>query len=324
MLTKTLISLAALAAVAATAGPATAADTVVAPLSPGTEINRMTALDDTIVWIDGRRLMERSPDGTVAPVRGAPKANYLSIDLGRDGYGATVLTYLRCDTKTRCGTYSDDLDGHRVRFKRLAPKGCVVTSAPARWGSRVAYGLQCAKLGGAPRRFDNRRSGLFVRKGAQPPKRLRLPGDIPVPAEVYSIDTVDLRGTNVAALVTDSGSFSYEVVQTIDAKNARSAFVAGGGDEARDFDGGVSLGTAGSLWTLTYGFESSDSYSQIDRLADDGCRRTETLPDPPSDDYPATAMATDGDRIFLFVRGTGIVAHAFAPDGACTYRGVSS
>ena len=53
-----------------------------------------------------------------------------------------MLTYLICDTAlSRCNAYSDDLAGHRVRFKRLAPKGCGLGSAPACWGSPRRHGL---------------------------------------------------------------------------------------------------------------------------------------------------------------------------------------
>ena len=48
-----------LTAIAAAAGPASAADTVVVPMAPDADVHRMTALDDTVVWIDGKRLMER-------------------------------------------------------------------------------------------------------------------------------------------------------------------------------------------------------------------------------------------------------------------------
>ena len=69
------------------AAPA-AADTVIVP---GAEAQRMTALDRTVVWTTGKfpsqTLMQRSPDGTVGPVKGAPVAVYRSIDLGRDAQG---------------------------------------------------------------------------------------------------------------------------------------------------------------------------------------------------------------------------------------------
>jgi hypothetical protein len=323
MIKHTLTSLALTAALAGAFGPATAAaDIVVAPLPNDTYVLHMTALGDTVVWVDGdRRLMRRRTGGTPARVPGAPLATYRSIDLGRTASGATVLTYVRCLGPAGCKTYSDDLAGRRVSFKRLAPKRCRVTSAPARWRLHVAYGLRCTKPGGGPSSFDPARSGLFVRRGAAAPKRLRLPAD-QSRTDPYTVTKVDLRGTRVAALVAGSDGFTNEVVQTTtSAADMYSGFAAGGGDEARDFNGGMSLGTGGALWTLTFGFESSDSFSTIRRLDADGCRLTERLPDTPwstqNGGSPATAMAADGHRVFLFLPGRGIVAHAFAPQAEC-------
>ena len=104
---------------------------------PGAVARQLTALDGTVVWLGGafpnQTLMQRSPDGSVAPVKGAPKAAYRSIDLGHNASGKLVLTYLRCAGTKSCVAISDDLAGHRTSYKRLVPKRCELTSAPSRW-----------------------------------------------------------------------------------------------------------------------------------------------------------------------------------------------
>jgi len=316
MIKRTLISVAALTALAAAPTPASA-DTVVDPLA---EAQAMTALRDIVVWIDGDRLNHHSADGAHIPVQGAPAGNYRSVDLGLTASGRVVLTYRRCQfaTSNVCQVVSDDLNGHRVSFKRLAPKRCEVTSAPSRWRDRVAYGLSCAKPHGPPDVFDPRRSGLFVRTGDHPPKRLRLPDNVER-NESYFISSVDLRGERVAAVVHADG-FGRAIAQGIDRSQPRSVFVSGGGEEARDFESGTAIGTNGALWTFSFGFESSSVFATIRRIERDGCVAADNLPAPPPSttaDYPATAMAADGDRLYLFVRGTGIVVHPFSPAAPC-------
>jgi len=187
MLKRTLTCLLTLGAIAAMPAAATAADTTVVP---GADASRMTALDGTLVWVTGKfpnqTLMRRAPDGVVAPVPGAPVATYRSIDLGHDGSGRLVLTYIRCAGTRGCKAYSDNLAGRRASYKRLAPTGCELTVAPARWLSRVAYARWCTKIADGRRTSDPARSGLFVRRGAGAPKRLRLPKD----AVKFGIDAV--------------------------------------------------------------------------------------------------------------------------------------
>jgi hypothetical protein len=309
----------ALAACAATAATASAADTIVAPLSAGVDLRQMTALEGTIVWSTGHRLMRRDPDGSVGPVEWAPTSTYRSIDLGLTGSGRLVLTYLRCDPQRRCAAYSDDLSGRRARFRHLAPARCVLSAAPARWRARVAYGLDCSRLHGPPHVFDPRRSGVFVRTGAGPATRLRTPSGAPG-FERYEVSTVDLRGTDVAAVVRSEGA-TGAVVQTVGSRHRRSTMLSeGAGEEAGDFAGGASLGSGGVLWSLTYGFESNTTHAAIGRLTRD-CDQSRSLPGASnpnqSNGFPAEAIASDGARLYLFVRGVGIVTHAFGPAAAC-------
>ncbi|MEA2219592.1 MAG: hypothetical protein QOJ35_2218, partial [Solirubrobacteraceae bacterium] len=113
-----------LLAAAAFAAPATAsaADTLVATDAAAKQI---TALDGTLVWVTGelghQRLMQRTPDGTVSAVKGAPVArSYPSIDLGHNSDGNLLLTYKRCDAGSSCKVLWNDLDGRRATFRNLA------------------------------------------------------------------------------------------------------------------------------------------------------------------------------------------------------------
>jgi hypothetical protein len=317
MLKRSLI-LMALAALAAAPGAASAADTVVVP---GADARQMTALDGTIVWVSGKfpnhTLMQRDTDGTITPVAGAPRATYFSIDLGHDGAGKLVLTYLRCSGTKNCKAYSDDLAGHRVTFKHLAPKRCALTAAPARWGSRVAYGLGCSKLTGKPNVHDAKRSGLFVRKGAGPPKHLRLPRNA-TKFRIDGVQWVDLRGTKVGAVVADI--YSYAFSQSVDGTHLRSAFVAASEGDSDESVRGLSLGTGGALWTLIDAVHTGDpNQARISRLQASGCTHSEIQANPTeaAEGYRAEAMAVDGDTIYLYAPGTGIVIHEFSPSSTC-------
>ncbi len=320
MLKRTLISLLTLGAIAATPATAAAADTVVVP---GAEPTRMTALDGTLVWVSGRfptqTLMQRGPDGTVAPVKGAPVATYRSIDLGHDGSGRLVLTYIRCNGTRDCKAFSDNLAGRRATYKRLAPTRCAVTAAPARWGSRVAYGLSCTKRSNGRTVVDAARSGLFVRKNAAAPKRLRLPKDA-VRFGADHIGWVDLRGTTVGAVASDI--YAYAFAQTVNATRLRSDFVAASEGESDEHVTGMALGSGSTLWTLVDATHTGDpNVAIVSRLLASGCDEFERLTNPAgpgeADRYRAEALAVDGATVYLFVPGTGIVTHDFAAERAC-------
>ncbi len=321
MIKRTLLSCLTLAAIAVAPAVARAADTVVVP---GVEANEMTALDGTLVWSSGdfpdHTLMQRNPDGTIAPVAGAPSANYRSIDLGRDGNGDLVLTYLRCEANRNCKAVSDDLEGHRSFYKKLVPKRCELTAAPSRWDTRVAYGLSCDRLRGKQHVHDRSRSGLFVRKGSAAAKRLRMPKDA-VRFGVDHVRYVDLRGTNVGAVVTDI--YSYAFSQTVNGSTLRSTFVAASEGESDENVAGSALGTGGALWTLVGASHTGDpNEARISRLGRDGCDNFERLINAPgpaeAEGYRAEGLAVNGTTLYLFVRGSGIVTHEFTPASACT------
>jgi hypothetical protein len=321
MLKRTLISLLTLGAIAAAPAAASAADTTVVP---GADAARMTALDGTLVWVTGtfpnQTLMQRGPDGTVAPVTGAPVATYNSIDLGHDGAGRLVLTYIRCAGTSGCRAYSDNLSGRRVSYKRLTPPRCTLTAAPARWNSRVAYGLSCWKTSNGHRVSDPSRSGLFVRRNADRPRRLRLPKDA-VKFGATNIGWVDLRGTIVGAAASDI--YAYAFTQTVNATHLRSDFVAASEGESDEQVVGQASGSGGILWTLVDATHTGDpNMAILSRIVDGDCEEFERLENPrgpgEAEGFRAVAMAVDGRTIYLQVPGTGIVSHEFVPSRPCS------
>jgi hypothetical protein len=297
-----------------------AADTVVVS---GADARQLTALDGTVVWVAGsfpsQTLMQRGPDGTVAPVKGAPAARYPAIDLGHDGRGELVLTYTRCSGTGTCTAISDDLAGHRVSFKHLAPKRCTLSATPSRWGSRVAYGLSCDKLAGRPGVHDAKRSGLFVRTSSGAPTRLRLPKDA-TKFRIDRVSRVDLRGTTVGAALSDV--YSYAFAQTVHATHLRTSFAAASEGESDEQIVGQSLGAGGVLWTLVDAIHTGDpNVAIVSRLRSGDCADAESLPSPPAppepERYRAEALAADGATLYLSVPGTGIVTHDFSPTFTC-------
>lgn len=296
-----------LAILATTTGPAVADDTVLAAV----QTHSMTALAGTVVWVDGQTLMRRGPDGRIRAVKDAPEADYRSIDLGRTGSGALVLTYLRCSVYTGCKAYSDDLAGHRVSYKRLVPKSCRLTSAPARWHNRVAYGLECSKLKGAPDVRDPKRSGLFVRQGASAPRRLRTV-DTLAQSGNFPPSLVDLRGTHVGAVIPE-GSSASALRQTVTGAGRHVQPIASNcgpcdGVEVPHHEkvASLSVGEGGDLWTLVVVDEANIRWGQISRLAASGCWRSESV-------AGAEALAVDANTTYLSVQSVGMVSHVFAP-----------
>src|SRR3954454_3333070 len=163
MSTRHLITTALTFAALAPAATAGATDTTIAA-DPAAD--QVTALDGTIVWVTGKSgaqtLMRHTIAGD-APVSGAPTAKaFRTIDLGHDAKGKLVLTYLRCRTFSHCTAFHNDMAGHHRAFKGLALRRCSLTTAPAMWRARVAYGLACRK----GKAFDAKRSGLYIKRGS--------------------------------------------------------------------------------------------------------------------------------------------------------------
>jgi hypothetical protein len=311
------ITLAALAALAAP-GPAAAADVTVAP-DPAAQA--VTALDGTLVWVteaaSSQRLMQRSPDGTIAPVEGAPTARaYRSIDLGRDRRNRLVLTYQRCATLTRCKTLQDDLQGRRSSIRGLALSRCTPTAALAVWRTRVAYGLACRK---ADRTEDAKRSGLYVKTGSHTSRRLPLPRDA-VRFGVNDVSSVDLRGTRVGAIVSDI--FEYAFSETTAGRSIRSTLVAASEGESDEHALGLSLAPAGEVWSLTDAEHAGDpNQAVLVRQAGGDCVEIERFANAAGPEqetgFRVTDVAVDRGTVYLLVPGTGVVTHTFVPERAC-------
>jgi hypothetical protein len=301
-----LTSLLALAALAVPAS-ASAADTLVAP---DTAARHVAALDGTVVWVTGgfghQRLMQRTPDGTIAPVKGAPEARSYAIDLGHDSDGELLLTYKRCDTASSCKVLWNDLDGRRATFRNLALPGCTPTGAPSQWRTNMAYGLFCTRNGKA----DNARTGLYVKAKGKAPRQLPRPRDA-VRFGARSIESVDLRASRVAAIAADV--YEYAFSQSLAGRDMWSAFVAASeGDGSADARG-VVLGTGAVQWTLTDAEHLDDPKQAIVHRLDHTCLRTEVMQTPAAGDFAATGLAVDGATLYLIVPGAGIVTHEFTP-----------
>jgi len=311
-------TLAACAIVALTApGVAPAADTIVAP-DPAAD--QVAALDGTVVWVSGadydQVLMQRT-GGVIKRVEGAPRAGYISIDLGRDRKGKLVLIYTRCRKSNEpggtCTAKRDDLHGKRASFKNLTLKRCSLSTAPAVWGTRLAYGLSC----GTPNNVsDEKRSGLYVKTGAGSPRRLRPPKKF----GASQIKAVDLRGDRVAAITSDLGEYAF--TRRVDGSGLRSHLVGLAEGDSQSTSMGVSLGTNNAMWTLSTS-ETSDepNRANIYKISS-SCYRFASLVNPPGPNqqqgFPATDLAVDRTTLYLVVPGTGIVKHRFAPQGGCT------
>jgi hypothetical protein len=301
--------LSSLLAAAALALPTTAsaADPLIAA-DPAAQ--QLTALDGTVVWVTGalghQKLVQRTPDGAVAPVEGAREARaYRSIDLGRDPDGDLVLTYLRCDTGGSCKALWNDLDGRRATFRKLTLPKCAISTAPSWWRTRIAYGLDCK--GSAANR---RRTGLYVKNGSRAPRRLPLPKDA-VKFGVNKIESVDLRATRVAAVAADI--YEYAFSASVNGTGTSSFLAAASEGDSDENARGLSLGSGGTLWVLTDAEHANDPKEAIVFRVVGDCLRLERMTTPPDGAFAATDLAVDGTTLYLLVPGTGIVTHEFAP-----------
>lgn len=286
------------AVVAALAVPATASAQPVA------------ALDRTVVWVQGefgaQTLMQRSPDGTAARVAGAPDAQaYRSIDLGRDASNRLVLTYLRCDRGSGCVARRDDLRGHRASIRGLAPRGCGLTTAPALWRGRTAYGLSCGA--------DRARGGLYVRSGSRT-RHLARPREA-VRAGATEITHVDLRGTEVAAVASDI--YAYAFAQTVGGSRRRSFLAAASEGDGDARVRGLALGAGGALWTLVNAEHAGDPPESIVSRLTGSCLQWERITGTAGGPFPAAGLGVDHATPYLTRPGAGPGPHAFAPARPC-------
>jgi hypothetical protein len=323
------ISLLAVSAALVAPAAALAADLPVAPtvpdpgpvadvlVAPDPLAQQITALDGTVVWVSGRfghqTLMQRTPDGTISAVKGAPRSrSYSSVDFGHNSDGKLLLTYLRCDAGVACKALWNDLDGRRATFRKLTLPGCAVSTAPAQWRTRVAYGLSCA--GSAANR---KRTGLYVKSGSRAPVRLPRPHDA-VKYGVMNIQSVDLRATRVAAVAADI--YTYAFSETTAGTGLSSFLAAASEGDSDERSPGLALGTGNGMWSLTDASHTGDPNEAIVfRTEPAGCQSRQRLVSAAeSDDFLATDLAVDGSTLYLLAPGEGIVTHTFAPtEGVC-------
>jgi len=295
------------AALLAVPATASAADALVVP-DPAAQ--QITALDGTVAWVSGKfgsqKLMQRTSGGTISAVKGAPVSrSYGSIDLGRSRSNTLVLTYLRCDAGVACKPISDDLAGHRASFSKLTLPGCAVNSGPSQWRNRIAYGLFCSGS-----RANRKRSGLYVKTDGKAPLRLALPKDA-VKFGITTIESVDLRGTRVAAVAADIYEYSFS--QTTAGKDLRSFFAAASEGDSDASARGLAIQSSTAWWTLTNASHAGDpNETIIHREFGVGCSQLERLSSAPDVEFPATDLAVDGATLYLLVPGTGIVTHTIA------------
>jgi hypothetical protein len=312
---RQLLAAAVTLAVLAPCAVAGAADTTIAA-DPAAD--QVAALDGTIVWVTGKSgaqtLMKHTATGD-APVAGAPKAkSYRTIDLGHGAGGKLVLTYFRCRTFSHCTAFHNDLAGHRAAFRGLAPKGCALSTAPAVWGRRLAYGLACHR----GKTFDAKRSGLYLRRGSRAARHLRSPKDA-VKFGADAITSVDLRGTRAGAVAADV--FEYAFSQTVAGKQRHSFLAAASEGDSDEHTRGLALGAGNALWALVDAQHAGDPNQAVIYRQTGSCVQHESLSTPAGPDeessFLATDLAVDGSTLYLVVPGTGIVAHRFTPERAC-------
>ena len=300
----------ALVAAALLAAPATAsaADSLVVS-DPAAQ--QITALDGTAVWVSGRfgrqTLMQRTPDGTIAAVKGAPVSrSYRSIDLGRSRSKTLVLTYLRCDRGIACKPISDDLAGHRASFRNLTRPRCTVNAGPSQWRNRIAYGLFCTGS-----TANRKRTGLYVKADGRAPVRLGLPRDA-VKFGIRTIESVDLRGTRVAAVAADIYEYSFS--QTASGRGLRSFLAAASEGDSDASARGLAIESHSTWWTLTNASHAGDPNETIIHRRSGTCSQIERLTSPPDTEFLATDLAFDRGTLYLLVPGSGIVTHTLPAD----------
>ena len=103
------------------------------------------------------------------------------------------------------------------------------------------------------------------------------------------LTAVDLRGTRVAAITTDI--YEYAFSQTVTGRDRRSFLAAASEGESDAHARGVSLGTGGTLWTLTDALHVGDPNQAIvfRQAAAGDCLQIERLVN--------AARARPGDRL---------------------------
>lgn len=178
-----------------------------------------------------------------------------------------------------------------------------------RGARRIAYGQACRT---SSNRHDAARSGLYVKKRGATARHLPRPKD----AKRFGVDfieSVDLRGTRVAAVVADI--YEYAFSQSVNGTGMRSFFAAGSEGEGDASARGLSLAGGNAMWTLVTSSHTGDpDQTLIFRQTTDGDLQRECLTGPGENGvFPAVDVAVDGPAMYLVAPSIGIVAHPFAP-----------
>lgn len=287
-------------------------------VAPDAEARSATSLDGVLVWVSGdapgQTLMQRSRDGVIGPVKGASEARfYMSPDLGRDASNRLVLTYLRCESS--CVAVRDDLAGRRTTLKGFSRERCSMSTAPALWRTRAAYGLSCHRVVDGRRVADDSRSGLYVRTGTGTPKRLSTPRQARRYG-IHDVGAVDLRGSRVASVYADIYSFS--TVQDVDGTDRRTFLGAASEGDGDGRISGLALATERTSWSLVNSTHAGDPNETRLHRVSGPCHDWQTMETPEvSQTFAAVDVAAAGSDLFLVVPGVGIVRHAYAPDEPC-------
>lgn len=296
-----------------------AAETV----APDPQAKALTALGGTIVWISGdgpgQRLMQRTPDGVIAPVNSPEAPYYRDLDLGRDADGRLLLTYARCSTPANCVYMWDDLGGRRSHFRGLAPGRCTLSTTPSRWRKRVAYGLACFTRKDGRKVADDSRSGLYVRSGSASPQRLSAPRAVRR-AGADSITSVDLRGRSVAAIYADISAFG--VLRGVrPGSPARPLRIASSEGDTDQRAAGLALASSTRYFALTQSTYPGDPARSIIHRQTAECDDYQVLTAPAGPEgesaHPVLDVAADCAAVYVVTTGVGISRHEYRPDIGC-------
>ena len=165
--------------------------------------------------------------------------------------------------------------GRPRRAARHVPRAdlprCAI-SAISQWRTRVAYGLSCSGS------LANRKlTGLYVRQGSRRPVRLRRPHDA-VRFAIREIESVDLRGTRVAAVAGDIYDYSFS--ETTLGRGMQSFLAAASEGESDASARGLALQDASTHWTLTLAQHSGDPNASVIFRMRRGCLRAQRLERP--------------------------------------------
>ena len=182
----------------------------------------------------------------------------------------------------------------------------------SQWRTRLAYGLFCT--GSAA---NQKLTGLFTKNGSRRAVRLPRPKDA-VKFGVRVIESVDLRGTRVAAVAADI--FEYSFSQTVGGSDMRSFLAAASEGDSDENARGLAIQSATTHWTLTDATHAGDPNVAIVHRQTGACRQHERLVSAPgaTQEFEAIDLAADGATLYLVKPGIGLVAHAFSADPAVT------